>query len=136
MNPVFIRNFVIFTLIMAASIFGLVFYTIKSSQDIEFSDRWIFHSQSVIREAQNLTDVVLDAAASQRNYIILKTPESMERFEGKKTEMSTKIAELRELVKNSATQSSRLTEIEHVSLQYKDELDQQTEEYKYGGMPL
>ncbi len=136
MNPVFIRNFVIFTLIMAASIFGLVFYTIKSSQDIEFSDRWIFHSQSVIREAQNLTDVVLDAAASQRNYIISRTPESLERFEGKKTEMSTKIAELRELVKSSATQSSRLTEIEHVSLQYKDALDQQTLEYKYDGMPL
>lgn len=123
MNPTFLRNFVLFTLILIASIFGLVFFTIKSSQDIERADQWVFHSQGVIREAQNLIDVVLDTMGAQRTYILEQNQENLRKFEDKKTEMSTKIAELRQLVKDNPVQTSRMSEIEHVSLQFKDALD-------------
>lgn len=123
MNPVFLRNFVIFTLILVASIFGLVFFTIKSSEDIGQADQWVVHSQSVIRETQALIDTTLDTMAAQRNYILEKNDENYSKFEGKKAELSTRIAELRKLVRDDPVQTSRLTEMEHISLQFKDALD-------------
>lgn len=123
MNPIFIRNFVIFTLILVASIFGLVFFTIKSSQDIEYSDRWVFHSQSVIRETQTMVDTVFDTLSAQRAYIVNKGEEDNRLLESKKAELSTRIAGIRTLVADNATQSSRMAEIEHISLQFKDALD-------------
>ena len=61
-TPVFLRNFVIFTIILLACISGLVYFTIRSSQEIEYSDKWVGHSQSVIKETQNLVDVILGDA--------------------------------------------------------------------------
>jgi PAS domain S-box-containing protein len=123
MNSVFVRNLLIFALLVVSCVLGLLFFTIKSSKNIEEADQWVFHSQAVIRETQGFVDIVLDTTAAQRGYVLDQTEQNLQKFEDKKAELSTKIATIRDLVRDNPNQTSRMTEIEHVALQFKDALD-------------
>lgn len=123
MNPFFVKNFIKFTLLLAVCVTGLIYLTSLSSKHIEEADQWVFHSQAVIRETQGMVDIVLDTSAAQRSYILDQTEANLQKFEDKKSELSTKIASIRELVRDNLNQTSRMTEIEHIALQFKDALE-------------
>ena len=129
-NPIMVRNFVIFTAILLTCLGGLVFYILKSSENIKMTDLRVHHSQNVIMQGQELINLVLKTISTQRVYLFNSQEESLKAYDETKIALSSQIGKLRALVKDNPPQSSRMTEIEHLSLQFKDVLDETVKTFK------
>ena len=80
-------------------------------------------------QTQKLVNTINNVISAQRNLVLLKD-NNMQVYEDQKAQMSKEIADLRVLVQNNAAQTSRMTEIEHLSLKLKDVLDQKIATFK------
>lgn len=129
-NPVMLRNFIIFSLILAACVIGLGFHVFKSAEEIKQTDREVNHSQAVIIMTQDLNNIIITTLAQQRNYILNGDEEAFKKYEEARILMSSQIAQLRGKVQDNPEQSSRLTEVEHLSLRLKDALDDYLDMFK------
>lgn len=129
-NPVLVRNFFIFMLILGACLGGLAYNTIRSGEQIKKTGIWVNHTQKVIIEMHELLPLVTDAITAQRMYISTRQETRVEAYESAKAKMSEHIAYLRDLTRDNPSQSSRMNEIEHLSLKLKDALDAKAEEFK------
>ncbi len=134
LNRRIFRNFIVFSFILAVCIAGLGYHIYNSSIAIKASDRQVNLSQKVIIDTQAVINSIVATISLQRNYILTQNEESLRNFEKSKIKMSGEIGALRELVKDNPAQSSRLTEIDHLSLQFKDELDRKIAEFKASGI--
>lgn len=123
-NPVMLRNFVIFSVILFGCLAGLGYHVYRSSEDIKRTDSQVAHSQSVIIMTQDLSSTIVTIIARQREYILGGDEEALNAYNEARIEMSTQIAQLRGKVQDNPEQSSRLTEVEHLSLRLKDALDE------------
>lgn len=130
LNRRIFRNFIIFSVILAACVAGLGYHIYNSSAAIKASDRQVNLSQKVIIDTQTMINTIVATISLQRNYILTQNEESLRNFEKSKIKMSSEIGALRDLVKDNPAQSSRLTEIDHLSLQFKDELDRKIATFK------
>lgn len=130
LNRRIFRNFIIFSVILAACVAGLGYHIYNSSAAIKASDRQVNLSQKVIIDTQTMINTIVTTISLQRNYILTQNEESLRNFEKSKIKMSSEIGALRDLVKDNPAQSSRLTEIDHLSLQFKDELDRKIATFK------
>ena len=77
----------------------------------------------MIIQAQELTQLVIATISGQRGYLFDRTMDNQKKYEDAKIDLSSQIGKLRELTKDNPSQASRMTEIEHLSLQFKDVLD-------------
>lgn len=125
-NPILVRNFFIFMLILGACLGGLAYNTMRSAEKIRATDIWVNHTQKVIMQTQELTMLVTNVISAHRNLVLLKKEGAQATYDDAKAKMSNHIAMLRELTKDNAAQSSRMNEVEHLSLKLKDALDQKT----------
>ena len=123
-NPAMLRNFIIFSLILAVCVLGLGYYVFKSSEMIRTTDARVNQSQTVIIMTQDLVSTIVTTIALQRDYILRYDEEVLKQYEESKIKMSSQIAQLRGKVEDNPAQSSRLTEIEHLSLRLKDALEE------------
>ncbi len=122
-NPVLVRNFILFTCIMLVCIAGLGFNVFSSGEDIRAIDNKVNHTQDVIKEVQGIINSVNNVMTQQRRLALFKETDQ-ESYESAKADMSTQIGTVKQLVVDNPVQTSRMTEIEHLSLKLKDELDQ------------
>lgn len=122
-NPVLLRNFIIFSLVLTACLMGLAYHVIMASENIKVSDAQVNQSQTVIMMTQDLTRTIVGTIATQRDYILNNNEETLKKYEDGRIKMSADIAKLRGKVQDNPAQASRLTEIEHLSLRLKDALD-------------
>lgn len=129
-NPVMVRNFIIFSVILALCLLGLGYHVLTSSANIKATDRIITHTQTVIIQTQELINTTISTVGHQRNYLLFKDNEYLKKMDDSKIKLSRQIALLRELVKDNPAQSSRMTEIEHFSLRLKDALDANTKRFQ------
>jgi PAS domain S-box-containing protein len=134
-NPVLVRNFFIFMLILGACLGGLAYNTMRSAEKIRATDVWANHTQKVIMETQKLTMLVTNVISVHRNLVLLKKEGAQAGYDDAKAKMSSHIAMLRELTKEDAAQNSRMNEIEHLSLKLKDALDQKTRVFGEDELP-
>lgn len=125
-NPVMVRNFIIFSIILAGCLLGLGYHVLNSSGNIKSTDRAVSHTQLVIIQTQAMINTTISTIGLQRNFLLFKDNEYLKRFEDSKIRLSEQIADLRGLVKDNPSQSSRMNEIEHLSLRLKDALDANT----------
>ena len=128
-DPVLLRNFVIFSLVLALCVLGLGYHTFQSSASIRRSDLVVSHSQEVIFEAQDLIQTINNVVSFQRNIVILKDPDTT-RYEKTKQAFSRQVGQLRQLTADNSVHASRMLEIEHLSLRLKDLLDQKVSQYR------
>lgn len=133
-NPVLVRNFVIFSLILGLCVTGLVYHIYKGSEDIRRSDAHVMHSQIVIMKTQDLINTLTNLLTVQRNYVKSGDDQYLKAYEDAKIDFSSKIGVLRGLTEDNPVQSSRFNEIEHLSLKFKDLLDANTQEFKNSGV--
>ncbi len=100
-NPVLVRNFFIFMLILGACLGGLAYNTIRSGEQIKKTGAWVNQTQNVMMETQKLLMLILNTVSAQRNYIILKQDSFLPVYEEAKAKMSDHIASLRDLTRNN-----------------------------------
>jgi len=122
-NPILFRNFIIFSAVLGICVAGLCYQVLSSSEHLRSTDDRVTHTQTVIKETQEVINIVTSAISAQRN-IVLMEDVSREPYEQAKEKLSTQIAMLRDMTKDNPVQTSRLNEIEHLSLKFKDVLDQ------------
>lgn len=136
-NPVMFRNFIIFSLILSACVAGLGYHVFVSSENIKRTDRAISHSQTVVIMTHDMMATVGSVMSAQRAYILKNDDTNQKTYEDAKIKMSSQIAQLRGQLQNNPTQSSRMTEVEHLSLRLKDTLDNYADQIASSGrVPL
>ena len=70
MNNVFVRNYVIFVVILIGCAGTLVFSLLSGEQQIDSTDAWIDHSHKTIAEAEKFSSAINAMMSAQRGYII------------------------------------------------------------------
>lgn len=129
-SPVLVRNFIIFSFVMAMCIAGLGYHTYKSSEQMKVENAGIKHTQAVIMKAQSLIVLVTNTITAQRSIILSDEKAATATYEQMKKNLSERIGELRELTKEDAKQTTRMNEIEHLSLKLKDALEKKLVAYQ------
>lgn len=129
-NPVLVRNFFIFMLVLGACLGGLAYNTLQSGEKLKATDQWASQTQKVIMNGQEMVMLVTNVISSHRNAVLFKIDENFEKYETAKAKMSEQVALMRDLTKQNGAQASRMTEIEHLTLKLKDALDQKTIEWR------
>jgi PAS domain S-box-containing protein len=100
---------------------GLGYHVYKSSETIRLSDTKVAHTQKIIREVQGVINAITDVINQQRR--IVTNQGDKEAYTNAKSVLTTKIAIVRDLTKENSIQTSRITEVEYLSLRFKNELD-------------
>ena len=129
-NATFIRNFIIFSLVLAGCVIGLGVYTIEANREIKQSDNWVTHSQAIIVETQQTLTMVQTMLSAQRGYLLSGNPKFLEIYETSKQSVSNHLATLGTLTKDNSSQQSRLRELQHYVLQFSDALEGTMRVYK------
>jgi CHASE3 domain sensor protein len=76
------------------------------------ANRWISHTQDVIRESNSLVGVLVDAQTGVRGYTITQKPEFLEPYNRATKEIPVSLEELEILVQDNPQQQQRLKDIE------------------------
>ena len=129
-NPVLIRNFFIFMLVLGACLGGLAYNTLQSGEKLKATDQWVTHTQNVIMQGHELVMLVTNVISSHRNAVLFKIDDNFDKYEAAKAKMSDQVAVMRDLTKDNGAQASRMTEVEHLTLKLKDALDQKSIEWR------
>ncbi len=75
------------------------------------ANRWISHTQDVIRESNSLVGVLVDAQTGVRGYTITQKPEFLQPYNRATKEIPVSIEELETFVQDNPLQQRRLKEI-------------------------
>ncbi len=127
-NPILFRNFIIFSCILGACLVGLTYHIYISGQQIKVTDARVSHTQKVIRHTQEIISLITETISAQRKITVEKS-NNKDSYNAEKDRLSTKIGELRELTQDNSVQNTRVKEIEHLSLRFKDRMDTKIEEF-------
>lgn len=111
MDRVFIRNFILFTIILFICAASLIFGLIKSEHNINRKDDWVFHSHDVILTSERLSTLIESMLAAQRGYLISGDKNFLKEYHENKALVSERIAKLSALTQNNQAQQSRIAEI-------------------------
>ena len=126
-DKVFIRNFIIFMVILLACAGSLSVSLISGDRDLEKTDKILLHAHDVIAEAEQLSTMVEGMLASQRGYILSGEDHFLQEYEYKKGLVSNHIAMLSELMADNPSQQSRLDEIRNYFTDFSKELENRAE---------
>ena len=126
-DKVFIRNFVIFMVILLACAGSLSVSLISGDRDLQKTDKILLHAHDVIAEAEQLSTMVEGMLASQRGYILSGEDHFLQEYEYKKGLVSNHIAMLSELMADNPSQQSRLGEIRNYFTDFSKELESRAE---------
>jgi PAS domain S-box-containing protein len=122
-NIIFVRNFVIFFTLLSICVGTLGGYIYKTNKELDLTGNWIFHTQSIIIESQELIAAVQAMVASQRGYLLSREQNFLNVFEANKEKASQHMATLSGKMQNNPSQQSRLTELQYSILKLMDGLD-------------
>jgi PAS domain S-box-containing protein len=128
-NPTTLKNFILFAVILITCVLGLAWHTYNAASEIRYSDRVVSQRQKTIIAAHDLVQEISKLISVQRGIVIHKEANQNE-YEALKRELTNQVGLLSGLVKSNPAQASRMTEIEHLSLKLKDELDQKVLSYQ------
>lgn len=111
-NIILVRNFVIFFVLLGVCVGSLGYYIYRTNKSLDLSDNWVFHSQSIIIECQELVTSIQAMVASQRGYLLSGEPIFLDTFEKDKSKVTEEIASLAEKTRDNPSQQSRLVELQ------------------------
>ncbi len=127
MPKVFIRNYIIFTLILLTSVVALGYILISGERNIDKSDSWISHTHQVIIKSEQLNTMISRMVSSQRGFLISSNRLFIDEYATRKDAVINHIAKLKQLTKNNASQQVRLEEIERNFVKLSESLEKKTD---------
>lgn len=110
MNRSFVRNFFIFTIILAVCSGTLGFTLVRGERELEKTDELIMHTHKFITNVIQLSSLTEGVLASQRGYLLTSDATFLDDYKAKKNAISNNLAELSLLSEGQADQESRLAE--------------------------
>lgn len=122
-NKMFVRNFFVFFVLLLACVGSLGYYIISSTEELDETDNWVFHSQSVIIQSEDLIATVQALVAAQRGFLLSGDEDFMAAYKENRQALSADIANLKELTKDNPSHQSRLEELHHSILKFADFLE-------------
>lgn len=123
MPKAFIRNYLLFTLILLTCMVGLGYVLVSGDRQIEKSDKWVLRTHEVIIISEQLNTLISSMLSSQRGYIISANEKFLEEYEEKKAAVSRHIANLSDLTAGNPSQQSRLQEIRQYFSSFSEQLE-------------
>src|SRR5690606_25138004 len=93
-----VRNFFIFSGLLLLCILSLGLYSLQANKEIETADDWVFHTQKVIFETQEIMTGVHRMLASQRGYLLTGGEDFIDHYESAKVTVTAQIAKVRLLM--------------------------------------
>lgn len=135
MDKIFIRNFVLFGLILVSLAVFLIYSLVISEKDLGRTDDWVAHTYNVILEAEELSRLTESMLAAQRGYLLTGDETFLKEYQNKKAVVSEGIADLIQLVDDNPSQQSRLSEIRNYFNSFSQELERRANEVKPSATP-
>lgn len=123
MDKIFVRNFIVFGLILISLAIFLVYSLVLSEKDLGTTDDWVFHTHNVIIEAEELSRLTESMLAAQRGYLLTGDENFLNDYQARKAAVSEHIASLTSLVADNSSQLSRLDEIRNYFNSFSQELE-------------
>ncbi|OUS35592.1 hypothetical protein A9Q94_11885 [Rhodobacterales bacterium 56_14_T64] len=86
------------------------------------TSRWVNHTHAVMEEADTIVAAAVDMESSMRGYLLAGKETFLESYQNGVTGVYSDFARLREIVSNDPAQIARLTEAEHILVQWQVEV--------------
>lgn len=107
----FIRNFSIFTFLLAMCVLSLGIYAMRASEEIGHADRSVARTHAVIAETQALIAGVYQMLSAQRGYLLTGQEEFSDQYRTAKTTAYVHLEKVMEMQADNPQQTARLTGI-------------------------
>lgn len=127
MDKVFIRNFVVFVVILLGCAGALSYFLLKGDKSLDKSDELVIRSHSIITEAEQLSTLVEGMLAAQRGYLLTGDKVFLKQYRIRKANVSEHIAALSELTELNASQQSRLDEVRSYFTDFSKKLEERSQ---------
>ena len=127
MDQVFIRNFVIFIVLLLSCAGLLTYNLVIGDRELDKTDDLVLHTHDVITEAEQLSTLIEGMLAAQRGYLITADDGFLEEYETKKAGVSEHVAALSELTIDDPSQQSRLDEIRSYFTDFSKQLEERAQ---------
>lgn len=124
MDKIFLRNFLLFVLLLTVCVSSLIYYFITSDKKLGKIDDKLIHTYEVISEAEQLTARIKGMLAAQRGYLLTNEENFQKEYEEKKAEVSEHIAALTSLTGENLSQQSRLEELRSYYISFAEKLEE------------
>jgi len=111
MDRILVRNFLVFTLLTIVCFGGLAFVLSRNEDELNRYGNWVAHTNSTLIATQELSALVEGMLNSQRGYLLSGNKMFLAEYEERKHEMSNRLAEIAELIRDNPSQNSRLDEM-------------------------
>ncbi len=129
MDKIFIRNFIIFALLLIGSVGILTYYFIHHDSKLEKFDDWIVHTYEVISEAEELDSSINSILAAQRGYLLTDDRNFLDRYHKEKSIIAAHIKNIKRLTKDNKSQQIRLIDLERNLETFYQKLEERTKDY-------
>jgi len=123
MDNIFVRNFLILTLLIALSFGAMSFIMISGSKGIDYSSGWVEHTNKVIIQSQELANSIEGMLSAQRAYAITGNKRFLSRYQESKAEFGQTVKILEGLSKDNKSQAARVQQIENSFTKFAQESD-------------
>ena len=111
MDKVFLRNFLLFVVLLTVCAGGLVYHFIKGDRELGKIDELVLQTREVITEAEQLSARIKGMLVAQHDYLLTGNEEFLKEYGTKKSAVSEHIAQMKELTSDNPSQQSRLEDI-------------------------
>ncbi len=128
MDKVFIRNFLIFLLLLVTGVGLLIYNLLASDRALGKIDSAVTHTHKVITQAEQLSARVKGMLIAQRTFLLTGDPDFLKEYNAKKTEVYERILTLDELTQENKSQQKRLAELEKDYHTFSKKLEARTEQ--------
>ncbi|MBI1301927.1 MAG: response regulator [Alphaproteobacteria bacterium] len=126
LDRIFIRNFVLFVMMLLSCAGTLSYVLVSGDQELEKSDDLVFRTHEVITKAEQLSRLIESMLAAQRGYLLTADKTFLEKYETQKADVSNHMADLSELTIDNQSQQSRLNEVRNYFTDFSTQLEERT----------
>jgi len=130
MDKVFIRNFLIFAVLLIGGVAALTYYFIFNDSKLERFDDWVSHTYEVIAEAEQLDDGINVLLSSQRGFLLSDNKLYLERYYQQKEEILKRLSFIKKLTDDNYVQQRRLDDLGEKFQAFYKTLEARTAEYR------
>lgn len=111
MDKVFVRNFLLFVLLLGVCATALIYNFVRGDRELERIDDWVVHTRKVINEAEQLEANIRGMLSAQRGYLLTANKDFIEDYNLRKSDVSGHITAMQELTIHNASQQDRLADL-------------------------
>ncbi len=131
----FLRNFMVFGLLLILCSAGLGYLFVRGNHDIAKSDGWVIHSYQIMTEASELATMAESMIASQRGFLLARQDSFLTQYDKTKSEFMERLAHLTPLVSDNPRQVERLNLLRDKLLDFTANLEERATLVKAGRSP-